>query len=246
MSSLTISGIVFAAVFGGALLGMLLRAWLPEHHLSAESRDVVKLGMGLIATITALVLSLLIASAKSSYDAQRNGLAQLAANVGLLDRTLARYGPDAKDAREQLRNAFADLVKRARDGAGTAEPPGRYEYIYQVIESLRPKSEAQRSVQNAALKTCTDIAQARWTLFAEKGSSVPVPFLVVMVFWLAMLFASFSLFASPNATVVVTLLICALSVAGALFLILELDQPFSGLIKLPSAPLTSALDQLGR
>jgi hypothetical protein len=216
--------------------------------LSADSRDVVKLGMGLIATITALVLGLLIASAKSSYDAQRNGLAQLAANVGLLDRTLARYGPEAKDARDQLRSAFADLVKRARDdrGAGTAEPPGRYEYIYQVIESLRPKSEAQRSTQNAALKTCTDIAQARWTLFAEKGSSVPVPFLVVMVFWLAMLFASFSLFASPNATVVVTLLICALSVAGALFLILELDQPFTGLIKLPSAPLTSALDQLGR
>ena len=245
MSSLTISGIVFAVVFGGAIFGMLLRAMLPEHHLSAESRDVVKLGMGLIATITALVLGLLIASAKSSYDAQRNGLAQLAANVGLLDRTLARYGPEAKDAREQIRNAVADMVKRTQDSAAT-EPPGRYEYIFQTIESLHPKSEAQRSLQGAALKICSDIAQARWTLFAEKGTSVPIPFLVVMVFWLAMLFASFSLFATPNATVVVTLLICAVSVAGAVFLILELDQPFAGLIRLPSAPLTSALDQLGK
>src|SRR6516165_1391537 len=103
MSSLVTSLIVFAVVFGGALVGMALRRILPEHHLSQDTKDVVKLGMGLIGTIAALVLGLLIASAKSSYDTQKNGLAQMAANVLLLDRILAHYGPETKGCRDQLR-----------------------------------------------------------------------------------------------------------------------------------------------
>jgi hypothetical protein len=229
---------------------MILRACLPEHHLSPESRDVVKLGMGLIATITALVLGLLVASAKSSFDAQRNGLAQLAGNVVFLDRVLARYGPESKEAREQLRNSVADMLQRTwpEDGShsGQMEAPGRYESLFDTIEALSPKNESQRSLQATAVKITSDLAQARWQLFAQKGSSIPMPFLAVMVFWLAILFASFSLFARPNATVVVTLLVCALSVAGAIFLILELDRPFEGLIKISSDPLRRALEQLGR
>src|SRR6516164_1693898 len=103
MSSLAISCIVFACILGGTLLGMMLRTFLPEKHLSGESKDLVKLGMGLIGTMTALVLGLLIASAKSSFDTQRNGLAQLSANIIFLDRILAHYGPEAKESREQLR-----------------------------------------------------------------------------------------------------------------------------------------------
>jgi hypothetical protein len=250
MSSMAMSGIVFGAVFGGALLGMILNARLPNHHLSDDSRDVVKLGMGLIATITALVLGLLTASAKTSFDTQRNGLAQLAANVVLLDRILAHYGPEASRAREQLRNAVADLLERTwpehGSRSGHLEAPGGYENVYETIQALTPKTEGQRSLLAAALKTGVDIAQTRWLLFAQKGSSLPTPFLIVMVFWLAMLFASFSLFARPNATVVATLLVCALSVAGAIFLILELDRPFGGFIKISSDPLERALELLGR
>jgi hypothetical protein len=98
VSSMAVSCVVFACIFGGTLLGMILRSVLPEAHLSSESKDVVKLGMGLIGTMTALVLGLLIASAKSSYDAQKNGLAQLSANIIMLDRALAHYGPESKDA----------------------------------------------------------------------------------------------------------------------------------------------------
>jgi hypothetical protein len=250
MSPMAISWIVFGAVFGGALLGMILNACLPKHHLGDESKDVVKVGMGLIATMTALVLGLLTASAKSSFDAQRNGLAQLAANVGLLDRILAHYGPEASKGREQLRNAVADLLARTwperSSQSGSLDAPGRYENVFETIQFLAPKSETQRSLQAAALKTGIDITQTRWLLFAEKGSSLPVPFLIVMVFWLAMLFASFSLFARPNATVVATLLVCALSVAGAIFLILELDRPFEGFMKISSEPLERALQLLGR
>jgi hypothetical protein len=251
MSPMVVSGIVFGVVFGGALLGMILHARLPKHHLSEESKDVVKLGMGLIATITALVLGLLTASAKSSFDAQRSGLAQLAANLVLLDRILAHYGSETQLIRVLLRNAVAHMVARTwpKEGPRTGPvqvPPGGPERIFDIIQALRPKNEAQRSLQAAALKTGIDLTQARWLLFAEKGSSLPEPFLVVMVFWLAVLFASFSLFAQPNATVVTTLLVCALSVAGAVFLILELDRPFEGLIRISGEPLERALEMLGR
>ncbi len=254
MTSLMVSGIVFICLVGGVLIGMILRALLPQGHQSAESKDLVKLGMGLIGTMTALVLGLLIASAKSSFDTQRSGLAQLAGNVIFLDRTLARYGPEAKDAREVLRVSVADMLRRTwpdeNPQVGQTEAKGgtegRYEALYEKIEELAPKNDAQRALQAQAMKTATDAGQARWVLFAQKGGSIPTPFLVVMVSWVALLLASFSLFAPRNATAYVTLLVCALSIASAVFLILELDQPFSGIIQISSAPLRNALEQLGR
>jgi hypothetical protein len=250
MSSMAISWIVFGVVFGGAILGMLLRALLPEHHLSQESKDVVKVGMGLIGTIAALVLGLLVASAKSSFDAQRSGLVQLSANLILLDRILAHYGPEAKGAREQLKENVSGMLKQMwpqeRDGSDQGEPTSRSESLYEQIQDLSPKTDSQRTIQNTALSTAVQIGQARWLLFAQKTSSVPTPFLVVLVFWLAVIFASFSMFARPNTTVVVALLLAALSVSGAIFLILELDHPFDGLIQLSSDPLQRALAQMGR
>jgi hypothetical protein len=253
MSSLVLSGIVFGCVFGGTLLGMVLRAILPEQHLGSEAKDVVKLGMGLIGTMTALVLGLMIASAKSSFDTQRTGVAQLAGNLIMLDRCLAHYGPEAKDAREMLRASVADMLQRTWPGENPSEATGakvgtegRYEGLYDKIQSLSPQNDAHRAAQALALKTATDTAQLRWTLFTQKGSSIPMPFLVVMVAWLALLFASFSLFAPPNPTVVATLLICALAVSSAVFLILELDRPFDGMIQISSAPVRSTLEVLGR
>jgi hypothetical protein len=254
MSSITITCIVFACVFGGTLLGMLLRALLPETHLSGESKDVVKLGMGLIGTMTALVLGLLIASAKSSFDTQRNGLAQLSANIILLDRALAHYGPESKDVREMLRASVADMLQRTwpqenpspGQAVAKGDTEGRYEGLYEKIQELAPKNDGQRAMQAQAIKTATDIAQTRWLLFSQKGSSIPTPFLVVMVCWLTLILASFSLFAPSNATVFATLLVCALAVSSAIFLILELDRPFEGLIQISSEPMRNALSYLGR
>ena len=254
MSSLAISCIVFACILGGTLLGMILRARVPAEHLSSESKDVVKLGMGLIGTMTALVLGLLVASAKSSFDTQRNGLAQLSGNVIFLDRILARYGKETKDAREMLHNSVDDLLKRTwpeeypQSGQSEAKggTEGKYEGLYKMLEELTPKNDTQRTLQAQALKTAADIGQTRWLMFAQQGRSIPTPFLVVMVSWLALLFVSFSLFAPPNVTVFVTLLVCAFAVSSALFLILELDQPFKGMIQISSTPLRNALEQLGR
>jgi hypothetical protein len=233
---------------------MMLRAILPEEHLSAESRDIIKLGMGLIGTMTALVLGLLVASAKSSFDTQRTGLAQLAGNVIFLDRALAHYGTEANDARAMLRASVADMLQRtwpeenaqSRQTEAKSGTEGRYEGLYDKIQELAPKTDAQRAYQAQAMKTALDIGQARWVLFAQKGRSIPTPFLVVMVAWVTLLLGSFSLFAPRNATVIVTLLICALAISSAVFLILELDQPFNGMIQISSAPLRNALAQLGR
>jgi hypothetical protein len=254
MSSLTITAIIFACVFGGALLGMFLRTRLPEDHLSPESKDVVKLGMGLVGTLTALVLGLLVASAKSSFDAQRNGVAQLGANIITLDRALAHYGPEAQEIRAQLRTSVEDMMRRTwpdefpasarTEGKGATE--GRYEELSDKILALTPKTDAQRAFHAQAVRIALDTAQARWLLFTQRTSSIPTPFLVVMVCWLVLIFTSFGLFSPRNVTAFVSLLVCALVVSSALFLIMELDRPFQGMIQISSAPLRSALDQLGR
>ena len=110
MNFIAIRLIVLACVFGAALIGMFLRAVLPEQHLSADSKDTVRLGIGVISTMAALVLGLLVASAKNFYDAQSSELTQMSANVILLDRVLAQYGPETKEARDLLRGAVASTL----------------------------------------------------------------------------------------------------------------------------------------
>lgn len=251
MSPVVVSTIVFACVFAAALLGMLLHAVLPDHHLTTDSRDVMKLGLGLIATMSALVLGLLIASAKGAYDAQRNELTQMSAGVILLDRVMAHYGPETKDARAQLRSTVAGMHDRMwpeeSPPAAQIEPPSTSgEALYDEIQALAPQTDAQRSLKAQALKNVIDIGQTRWLLFEQTGSSIPLPFLVVLVCWLTILFGTFGLLTPRNATVIVTLFLAALSASGALFLILELDQPFTGVIQISSAPLRNAIAQLGR
>jgi hypothetical protein len=252
MSALAISGIVFVCILGAAVLGSLINTRLPEHHLSGESKDVVKLGMGLVGTMTALVLGLLVASAKGAYDTQRTGVAQLAGYVIMLDRTLAHYGPETKELREQLRAALADFIRSTwpdeeglpdRGGTGTE---GRYEDLYDKIQELAPKTEAQRQMQAQALRIAMDTGQARWQLYTRTDSSIPPVFLVVLIAWLALILLSFGLFAPRNALAVAALAVCAVVVSSSIFLILELDQPLQGVLRIPSAPVRAAYQQLGR
>src|SRR5262249_37487355 len=251
MSALTIGSIVFACVFGGALLGMLLRGLLPDQHLSADSKDVVRLGMGLLATMAALVLSLLIASAKSSYDTQRGEVTQLAANVVLLDRVLAHYGPESKDSRDLLRRYVSNVLQQMWTTTGSPSTELNLAGagaggLYQSGPARSPQNGAQRARRADARQIGIDLGRTRSLLVAQSGSTIPLPFLVILTFWITVLFASFGLFAPRNATVVATLLVCALSVSGAIYLILELDQPFQGFIHISSAPLRAALAHLGQ
>jgi Protein of unknown function (DUF4239) len=250
MSALTTGLLVFACVFGGALLGMSLRRIWPDDHLSGDSRDVVKLGIGLIGTMAALVLSLLISSAKGSYDIRSTEVAQLAANVTLLDRVLAHYGPEAREARDLLLRSLAHVIAQTwpERGAGPSPPmpSASADALYDTIQVLAPQNESQRWLHAQALTITASIGRTRWLLVSEGARSIPRPFLVVLVCWLAFIFGSFGLLARANVTVLVALFVCALSFSSAIFLILELDQPFEGLIQTSSAPLREALQRLGQ
>jgi hypothetical protein len=252
VSPLAVSGIVFACISGAGLLAMALGRALPEHHLKPDSKEAIKYGLTLIATLAALVLGLLVAAAKGTYDTQTSAVRQMSADVLLLDRALALYGSETKEARELLRRAVAAILDRLWPG-DSARPanlaPGEaradMEAFYEKVAGLTPQNEAQRSLKARALDITAGLAQTRFRLFAQKDSSIPVPFLVVLVFWLMVLLGGAGLLAPRNATVVGVLLVCALSVSCAIFLILELDRPFEGILRVPSAPLREALARLG-
>jgi hypothetical protein len=248
MDAIALSSIAFVCISGGALVGMLL----PGHRLSMDERDVVRLGTGLIGTIAALVLGLLIASAKSSYDTQSSQIRQMTANIVLLDNLLAQYGPETGTTRNLMRRGLVILADRmwrenSSDLAKVApfEASGASEVFYAKLQDLSPQNDSQRSLKTRAIQVSTDIAQTRLLLFAQTNNSIPMPFLVVLIFWLTIIFASFGLFAKPNTIIVGSLFIFALSAAGAIYLILELGQPFAGLMEISSAPLRSALTPLG-
>jgi Protein of unknown function (DUF4239) len=250
VSPFEVGCIVLACVFGGAILGMAIHTLLPEQHLNTESKDVIKLGMGLIATMSALVLALLTNSAKGSYDTQRNEVTQVSANVILLDRVLVHYGPETKEARDLLKLSTAGMIDRIwpSDPAHTAKlgpTTTSGELFFDKIQELRPKDEVQHSLQAQALSLSIGIGQARLLLFEQGGRSIPMPFLVLLIFWVTIIFLSFGLFAPRNATVIATLFLCALSVSGAIFLIMELDRPFGGVIQISSAPLRNAIASIG-
>jgi len=245
--------IVFAFIFGGALLGMFMRAVLPEDHFNNESKDAVKLGTGLIATMTALVLGLMTASAKSSFDAQDTLVKHAAADILTLDRIMARYGPETKDIRESIRRVVAIRLEEVWPSDGSKreriEPSTiarEVEGIADRIRALSPHNDAQWWLRRRASDINEEMLKSRWLLFGGTGASIQVPFLVALVFWLTITFSSFGLFAPRNATVVAVMCLCALSVSSVIFLILEMDRPFDGVIKVSGAPVRYALAHLGQ
>lgn len=209
--------------------------------------------MGLVATMTALLLGLVTASAKSTFDQQDTAFRGAAANIITLDRHLARYGPETGPTRDLIRTAVAYRLETIwpEHGAGgtagnTETPTPPIEEIQNQILRLSPQTEPQRWLRLEALKLSEEVVKTRWRVLGTSGGAVPRQFLVVVISWLTATFTSFGLYAPRNATVIAVLFAAALSVAAAVFLILELDGPLDGLIKISSTPLRYALTQLGQ
>lgn len=251
MSPIAVSLLAFALALLGILLGSFMQRMLPEGHLDSDSKEVVKLSMGVVATLAALVLGLLVASAKSTYDARESEINQITATLILLDALLEKYGEGAQGARASLRQAIPPVVDKIWKEAQSAplqsapfKAAAEGEAFYQRVQELQPSNDAQRGLKDRISQVTNDLIQSRFLLFSHLGNSIAVPFLAVLLFWLLILFAGFSLMAPANATTLASLIICALSVSGAIFLILELDHPFSGLIVIRSEPLRNALPAL--
>jgi hypothetical protein len=251
MNPYLIAPVVFAGIVAATWLGMRLNAALPKHHLNADTKDAVRIGMGLVATMAALILGLLVASAKSSYDTEKSEVIQMAAKVAFLDRVLLNYGPETQPSRETLRQAVEGAISRiwteTAIGRGPADPGSAWgETLPKAIQKLAPQDDAQRAFKSQAAAVATDLGQMRWLLYKQAGSSISLPLLIVVISWLAIIFASVGLFAPSNPTVIGALMLAALSVAGAIFLILELDQPFGGLIQISNQPMLNALNHLAK
>ena len=257
MNALGFAFVTFACTLLAALLGILLRSALPATHVTKESQDVIRLGMGLVATMTALLLGLVTAAAKGTFDSQDVAVRNAAAGLLSLDRLLARYGPDAQPARELLRKTVALRVETTWPGDGTptaglealpstSDDPAPAEEVENQILALTPSTDVQRWLKTESLKLSEEVLRSRWRLLGSASGAVPRTFLVVVIFWLSMTFASFGLSAPRNGTVVAVFVIAALSVAAAVFLVFELDGPFDGFVRISGEPFRHALANLSR
>ena len=249
MNPISVGIIVFTFTFGSALLGLWLRATLPDHQLDAETRDTVKVGVGLIATMTALILGLVTASAKNSFDAVDTAVRKTSVEILALDRVLARYGSETKQIRKSLQDAMGARIgmiwsqnspKPVDGGQASGEWVMGTERLADAIQALQPRNDSQRALQKRALDLTEALLQARWFVTTNTGATGVGLFIGFLVFWLAVTFASFGLFAPRNAVAITTLFVCAISVSGAVFLILEMDGPFDGLLTVSPDPLRYA------
>jgi hypothetical protein len=239
-------------MFGAAMLAARLRTALPQHHLSESAKDVVTRGTGFVVTLAALVLSLLIASGKNSYDEVNTKLRLLATEFILVDRSLENYGPETAEIRALLRRAMIGAMHKIwPDG----EPPvpasspesarSLLEKIQSMTRDLKPATDAQRILQVDALRELTEIMRTGWMLVELSEVRLPATFLVILVLWLVIVFFGFGLFAPPNRTVNLALLFCAFCAAGAVFLILEMYAPVSGVLAISPRTFEISLEQLG-
>jgi ABC-type amino acid transport system permease subunit len=251
MVNILIGLISFVAIFSGALLGLFARRRLPGDHLSSETQSAVTVSVAVIGTLSALVLGLMITAANGNFSRASDDVRGLSLQVIRIDRNLRRYGPEAEDARAKLR-AWA-TVKIQQLFPERGQVPTSSEKVIQMLESvqdalllLTPRDERQKYLQTLCVTLSSNLIQARWALEQRSGHSIPVPFLVLLIFWLAIVFASFGLFAPRNPTAIVALLLCSVAVAGGIALIEDLDNPRSGFINLPSDSMRKALVEITR
>ncbi len=248
MNPTTVALLALLLMVAGAGAGVLLRRILPDDHLDTHAKDIVRLGAALVATITALVLGLLVNSSHSFFEIQRSDVRRVAADLILLDAILDNYGPPALETRKMLREStalFIDQVWNDDLTPFTYSPLGsKAHQLFDSIANLPTATQLQRTLHDQAIATVLRIAQARLDLYERSRAHLPTPILYVLMFWLTALFASFSLFSPLNPTSIAALVLVALCASAALLLILEMERPFTGLMQVPPKALITALPPL--
>lgn len=244
---LAMAAAVFLSLIVAAWIGSTLRVRMPDHMIDAEAKEVVRLGMALLASIAALVLSLLISSSYAVYEAQRNDLRVYAADAIYLDNTLRLYGEPAQSARVLLRPAMQETIDHLwlRPTENLFLLPNSVgERAYLAVLELTPASEIQATMKAQALQMLAQLSQSRLRLYERSIPDLPHSLIFILTAWMVCLFVSFCLFSPLKHTSIAALVLVALSIAAALFLILELSEPFSGIVRLSHRPLATALPAL--
>jgi len=246
MSIPVIAALVFASLAAAVALGMALSHRLDDHHLGADARDTVKLTLGLMGTLAALLLGLLVSSANESFDTERTQINALAAKIATLDRVLAVYGAETDGARRDLRTLIEGAVAQAWPTTDEARSSLDFDEqrgmaVFRSLQQLEARDAAQMALKVRATDLAFELIEGRSLLVALSAGSVPVPVLVLVIAWLVVILFGFSLLAPRKPVAVAALFISAVAVSGAVVLMLELYRPFEGVLRISSEPLLMAL-----
>lgn len=243
--------IIFLTILSGAGLGMMLGRYLPADHLSDQSRSVITGATAVVGTASALVLGLLISAASGSFTQRSGEVGRIAVDIIRIDRALRNYGPEADGVRQSLARyaavEFEDLFPQRSGKVTRVADPGAVQMLNGIRNSvfaLRSSGDDfQHQLKDKALRLTEEMADTRWLLaFQQNISPIPTAFLILLVFWLTILFATFGLFAPKNITVVAALILSALAVSGGIELVLDMTDPFGGIVRISSAPMRHALE----
>jgi hypothetical protein len=251
MHALEVGLLAFALIFAGALAGMAIRLRLPPEHLVPEAKDSVRLAIGLVVTMTGLVLGMLVSSSKTFYDGEKNQVAQLGSQIVQLSDLMVAYGPETKAARIEARTFVEDGINRIwpEDSSQVSRlrPQSASAYFYAQVQQLTPKNDMQRVVKSELLSTSLTLRETYWLMYLQSvQTSMPKPLLAVVISWLVAIFVSFGLFAPRNYTVIVTLIVCALAASAAIFIISSMYSPFKGVLKISPVSAQAALSQMDK
>lgn len=245
--------VILFVIFSGALVGMLIGWFLPDQLASSEMKAVVSLSMAVVGTLSALVLGLLISSASSSLSTRDSEITRISTDVIQMDLLLRRYGPEADVARDSLRRYTAmklnDLFPDGRDRTPNMDNPATFKILEQVqdaIFALSPGDERQRWLIGRVRQLADEVSETRWLVVEQNSAGIPLPFLILLVFWLTLLFASYGLFAPRNVIATLALFLCAVAVAGGVEMVLDMSYPFAGLIHISSDPMRHAVEVINQ
>lgn len=243
MTSLSTAILAFACIAGGGFLGLLMRT--SELHRAEAVRDMVRFTQGIVASIAALVLGLLVASATDHYRSQGEQIRRLAAEVIVLDRALLQFGPEAVEARRVLRDSVAHTIEEiwATAARQMSLPPGPN--LLEAVTQLEAATPGQSFLREQALGQVVTLSRARATLAtAEHGQAIQLPVVVMLVLWFVFLFFLSSLYGQADRLAIGAMVLGSAAVSSALLLVLELDRPFHGIMSVSSAPMREALATL--
>lgn len=247
MTPLGFSLLCLGLMLGAIALGQVLRTRLPGKHLSEGSETAVRASVGLLITLTSIVLGFTVGGARSYYDTVESSLTKLAAKTRVLDRTLERLGPEAEPARLLLRQAAGSAVRAAWPGHVTALPESaggmavnRLEQIQDLVLSWRYEAPRERALQAQALQVVQSMLDETGVIFELASPRVQRPLVLVLTCWLVCIFFGLALLAPRTPTALAALAMGAMAATGAILLTLEYYDPLSGLVAISPEVLEDA------